>query len=70
MPEKEDPAEEREIPHLDPHRNEFAEVDIGFGVGDCQRRGEKGTDHDQQVKERVDLDEDLPVFPDHAYNLL
>jgi hypothetical protein len=55
---------------LDPHRNEFEEVDIGFGMGDCQRRGEEGTDHDQQVKERVDHDENLPVFLDHAYNLL
>jgi hypothetical protein len=72
VPEKEDPAKEREIPHLDPHRNEFAEVYTGFDVGDCQRCGEKGTTHDQQVKERVYLDENLPVFLNlnHAYNLL
>jgi hypothetical protein len=70
VPEKEDPAEKREIPHLDPHRNEFADVDIGFDVGDCERCGEKGTDHDQQVEERVDPDQDLPVWLNHAYNLL
>jgi hypothetical protein len=72
VPEKEGPTEERKIPHLDPHRNEFAEMDVGFDVGDCQRRREKGTDHDQQVKERVDPDENLPVFLNlnHAYNRL
>jgi hypothetical protein len=70
VPEKEDSAEEREIPYFDPHRNEFAEVDVGFGVRDGCRGGEKGADHDQQVEERVDLDENLPVPLDHIYNLL
>jgi len=70
VPQEKDPAEEREIPDLDPHRNEIEEVDVGFGVDDCQRRGEKGNDHAQQVKERVDPDENLPVLLNHAYNLL
>ena len=41
VPEKEDPAEEHEIPDLDPHRNEFAEMDTVFDVGDCQAAAKK-----------------------------
>jgi hypothetical protein len=70
VPQEKDPAEKREILDLDPHRNEFAVLDTGFDVCDRQRRSEKGADHDQQVKERVYLDENLPVFLDHAYNRL
>ena len=64
VPQKKDPAEEREIPQLDPHRKEFEKVDVGFGVCDRQCRGEKGANHDQQVKERIYPDEDLPVILD------
>ena len=39
-------------------------MDVGFGVGDRQRCAEKSTGHDQQVKERVDPVQDLPVCLD------